>query len=279
MTHRNWVFTLNNPSQKLTLPPFAKYLVYQLEKVSTPHYQGYIQLKRQQRLSYLRKWLPTAHWEPARGLPQQCKDYCTKEDSRVDGPWEFGTMTSQGLRNDLIEMKKMIDSGASDEQVADYFFGNYLRYSSGISRYRLLKSKPRFFKPKVIWIYGPSGVGKTACALDIAGKNAYMKDSSKWWDAYNGTDNIIIDDFEWSEYFTYKQLLRIFDRYPMQVQVKNAYVNFAPRKIIVTSDRHPSEIFQKKYDFQLQRRIQVCHVTDAKSSIVVALKNREFGVQ
>lgn len=273
MTHRNWVFTLNNPSEKLTLPGFAKYLVYQLEKVSTLHYQGFIQLNRQQRISYLKKWLPQAHWEPAKGSPEQCKAYCTKQESRLEGPWEFGEISTQGKRTDLLSVKSMIDSGCTDARIADEYFQVYLRYNTSLSKYRLIKSKPRDFKSQVIWLYGPSGVGKTAAAIDIVGPGYYMKsDSSKWWDLFDGNSNVIIDDFEWSDYFTYKQLLRLFDRYPCMVQVKNGYVNFAPRKIIVTSDRHPSDIFSQKFDKQLDRRIEICHIPDPKSALVTAVR-------
>lgn len=46
------------------------------------HFQGAVVLHSQQRLSALKKWLPTAHWEPARSR-DALKKYAMKEDTAV----------------------------------------------------------------------------------------------------------------------------------------------------------------------------------------------------
>lgn len=46
------------------------------------HFQGAVILHSQQRLSALKRWLPTAHWEPAKSR-EAIKRYCMKQDTAV----------------------------------------------------------------------------------------------------------------------------------------------------------------------------------------------------
>ena len=44
------------------------------------------------------------HLEIRRGTQQQARDYCQKHDTRVDGPWEYGTPHKAG-KNAMISKK------------------------------------------------------------------------------------------------------------------------------------------------------------------------------
>lgn len=100
----NWVFTLNNPTAQeeallnSLVPNVAVYVVFQREKgevQGTEHFQGYIELKAKKTLHAMRSLLERAHLEPRKGTQQQAIDYSKKEDTRIDGPWEFGTPKAQ----------------------------------------------------------------------------------------------------------------------------------------------------------------------------------------
>lgn len=99
---RNWVFTLNNPEGVPNLPSNSEY-VYQLEcgESGTPHYQGYIRFPNNQRLTGVKKILPTAHWEPRLGTHEEAYAYCTKLESRLEEPIVHGFAAKRGERSDL----------------------------------------------------------------------------------------------------------------------------------------------------------------------------------
>ena len=90
-----WVFTINNPKDS-TLPrqwgEKVQYCVWQVEKTEEgpQHLQGYVVFKTNQRLAALKKLDGTAHWEPRMGSHEEAKQYCMKEETRQDGPFEIG---------------------------------------------------------------------------------------------------------------------------------------------------------------------------------------------
>lgn len=96
--YRNWCFTLNNYTAeevevlKGDLPQ-VKYIVFQRERGhedGTAHLQGYLELERNQKLSFVKKHISgRAHWEPRHGTQQQAIDYCKKEDTREQGTEPF----------------------------------------------------------------------------------------------------------------------------------------------------------------------------------------------
>lgn len=92
---KNWVFTINNPTNTEDCPkdwPGYRYIVYQREKgeTGTEHYQGYVIWKSNKTLTAVKKIHKTAHWENRMGTHKEAKDYCMKEDTRMEGPWEYG---------------------------------------------------------------------------------------------------------------------------------------------------------------------------------------------
>lgn len=84
----------------LMLPEYVKYVVYQLEvgAEGTEHYQGYMELSGKHSFKKLHSiyGLERAHFETRRGSAAQAITYCTKKDTRVDGPWEWGEPKEQG---------------------------------------------------------------------------------------------------------------------------------------------------------------------------------------
>lgn len=126
---RGWVFTVNNPRElTLPVPNDCVYFVYQLEKGAsgTPHFQGYVLFPTPRGFSSLvglgGQWT-RAHFEPARGTPQQCRDYCTKLEGRLAPPFEHGECPVQqpGKRNDWADFMEDVKAGLSKRSLMEKY--------------------------------------------------------------------------------------------------------------------------------------------------------------
>lgn len=144
---RAWFFTLNNPAYSAEqlehhlhlLEPKA--FVFQLERgeEGTPHYQGCIYLKSPQVMPrHLDKRI---HWEQCHSWVKAVR-YCTKKETRQDGPWYFNVEPPAGIT--IITVLRPWQQLIVEE----------------------LRTKPD--SRKIIWMWEPTGnVGKTALAKYI----------------------------------------------------------------------------------------------------------------
>lgn len=255
----HWAFTLNNyvslldPSE---IPNLA-YCIYQEEvgDSGTPHLQGYLQFTRKQRGSQLRKieQLAGAHFEPARGSLAENKVYCSKEEGRLGGPYEWGEAitTGQGARSDLLRVKRLIDDGATHEQMWDAEFNSMVRYHKSFTVYKRVKTPRRNHQMTVFLFVGTPGTGKTRTAVTLAQflGSYYMvppsKGSGLYWDDYDGQETVIIDEMDGNRMTpTFFNLL--LDRYPLEVPVHgSAGHQFTSKYIIICSNFMPSQWWKK----------------------------------
>ena len=98
---KRWVFTWNNytndDKQSLATASAGDlgitYMVYgeEVGESGTPHLQGFVILNQRRSLAWLRtKISASAHFEVARGTPQQAADYCKKDGAFT----EYGNLRS-----------------------------------------------------------------------------------------------------------------------------------------------------------------------------------------
>lgn len=248
-----WCFTLNNPTltaDQVHVALAPSYLVLQKEKVTTPHYQGYVEYDKLKRGAQLAKLLPGAHWERRRGTQSEAVEYCKKADSRIEGPWEFGTPAEnrQGHRSDIDRVAELVQQGGI-LAVVNEDPGAIIRYPRGIQTLASLIRPPKPV-PHVQLLFGPTGVGKTrrvhdGLAMDLiwslpAGSNGV------WFDGYDRHKYGLLDDFAGGlSHFPLGQLLRILDRYDLRVPTKGGHTWWVPEYIYITTNIHPKHW----YDF------------------------------
>lgn len=261
MSARGWLFTLNNPTDadKPDWPATVRYAIYSLEKgeQGTPHWQGYVEFTTPRQMP--KTLLPRAHWERRKGTREQARAYCMKKESHIDGPWEHGLWEAggQGRRSDLTDVADAILRGAPVTEVAEGNAETFIKYHRGVERLRqiVLGKTKRTWKTRLVVHWGKPGTGKTRAVYDAHKLDEiYAKEDGDWWDGYDGQPVVLIDDFYGG--MRYSTFLRLTDRYPMQLPVKGAMVNFVAKTIYITSNVHPEEWYPNVPDKQaLLRRI------------------------
>lgn len=248
---RAWCFTLNEAAMQGLIDPDdfdgLRYLVYQEEVGGKNyHFQGYMEFDKLVSRSYLSSALPGAHFERRRGTSLEAAEYCKKEEGRVGGPYEWGTRSEQGKRNDILSVKRAVDEGASQAQLWEDHFSTMVRLHKSIRVYKEeAKAVQRSWETIVLVFVGAPGTGKTRSAMLIAEAygSTYMvpapKGSGLYFDGYDGQEVAIFDEFDGS--FCQPTFWnRLTDRYPMSVPVHlSRNVSWAPKLIIVTSNKVP----------------------------------------
>lgn len=96
MSHTHWGMTINNYDEtdlalvRTAYPEFIRKLVYTLERgeEGTPHIQAYIKLRRDQRLSFVKKLFPRGNFQPLTTdtYNLNAERYAQKLDSTAESP-------------------------------------------------------------------------------------------------------------------------------------------------------------------------------------------------
>ena len=185
--------------------------------------------------------------------------YCMKDDSRLEGPWEFG---SKPLRQNVAVECKMARS-QKNMRILTTDLGSLVRDGDiDIHSVPVLKrakdiiaveeamrnvvSLSGDLHSKNVWLWGPAGIGKTGWFVDYFTSNGgyYNKEKNKYWNCYNNEDNVMINDIELNESHQLGNLKRWAEHTPFLAEDKyGGFTKIRPQHICVTSNYHPQEIW------------------------------------
>lgn len=263
----SWIFVLNNPTDadKLrirtmvtTLSGGLVYGVFQLEHARpedlaaglTPHLQGYLDYGTKRKLmGFLKnpeRLGARAHVEPRTGSRKSNVDYCKKAGGLEQ--CEAGICPpdkGQGHRSDLEAAAAELANGASMRDVATQWPGQFIRYHGGMEAYQsLVCARADRPKPVVIYLGGPTAMGKTTFAVKVAkarGEWCMQIDGEQWWpESIRNAKTLIIDECTCAYPLQFYNSL--LSEFPCTVNIKYARpAHVMAGLIFILSNKRPFE--------------------------------------
>lgn len=186
-------------------------------------------------------------------------DYCWKNETAVEGTkFKFGEIVFNPADGACWKKVKEQAMHGDIEAVDPEIYIKHYHTLKAIAKDHM-KARDMVRKTFVWW--GPTGTGKSRKARELAGPDAFFKiPSTKWWDGYQGHEDVVIDEFVGKiaiEYF-----LTWFDRYACSVEVKGSAVPLNAKRFYITSNIDPRDWFPDATQFQkdaLMRRLTITY--------------------
>lgn len=204
----------------------CKYCCGQLEignAENTKHIQSFVVFKNPKSFDRVRVLFPTAHIDVVNGTNTQCRDYCTKKETKFEEPFEFGTFAEMRARTDVKNFFDLLDSGATDMEIRELYPQLYLKEFKKMNELRLIRKKEIYSKQcrdvEVTYIYGSSGVGKSTYVNELVANDSVFRvdsfDKAAFTD-YAGEDTLVIDEFKGQ--INLQFMNRLLDCFPLKVR-------------------------------------------------------------
>ena len=295
---KNWVFTLNNYTENdenRLRELECEWMIFAHEKGEngTPHLQGAICFagKRDAKaLGKLFKW----HLEVMHGSPQDSKTYCTKEDEHY---FEKGSIPENGRKKggeetkkkwkECIELAKNEKFDEIEEKYPNWWVNKYNTWKQIAADTKKDNSMDEVTEKEIkkhfLWLWGPSGTGKSHTARRISKEldcdEPYLKDLNKWWNGYKHQKVTIIEEAspKQCEYLA-SYFKKWCDKWSFTAECKGTVIPACrPEYIIVTSNYCIDTCFPDEADNEpLHRRFTEICLNDRKQQVYWPLSQPEL---
>ena len=260
----NWVGTWNNPS--MTDEEFEKFLtklyeddivtfaVFQREKgekCGTIHFQFFVTFKSALRFTRVKEILPYGcHFKPMRSTKTRCRNYCSKGDTRVSGPYEIGEFFEERERTDYNMAVRMLNSGFSLREIWNNFPTLQIQYGKKFEQAYMEIHNAEHMSTcrnvEVIYIYGPERVGKTSYVFsqldnleDIYQITLF---NEYWFTNYQYQKAIFIDEFT-GQIRPITKMNKLLEPFPLMLNCKNSFVYAAFEKVYIISNYPLKDVY------------------------------------
>lgn len=266
---RTWFIT--NFNDELKHFPQAVYEIWckdttKPEKGSKLHYHQVIHFKNAVSFNTIKKEYPTAHIQkPIKDL-FACINYIKEnKNGRKYDVESIGEEPNDNRFKTIKEVKQMTPSERENLGI------NYINVVEKINREQ--KDKNDFFNmlaeieadelkaPKIIYITGGTGKGKTYTAYKTALKNYKKEEIGKltlkndFFDVINEDAKcFVIEEFRPSQ-IKASDFLQLTDKYGYRANIKGGFVSLRPEMIIICSIIEPERIYKEEINQQFIRRI------------------------
>lgn len=213
---------------------------------------------------------------PSKGTPKQAWKYCTKEDTRVAGPWTFGEpfAAEESSKKPTQLFVEAVCAGATDAMLVDEHPSCFLRNDADKIRQAKLIRMPSpnretmygSEKMAVFVFYGEPGTGKSYTARqlypEIYTPPIRTNKNGNFWLTTPGNlaRYILLDDFDGN--LTLKALNQMLDPYPQLMEKKGGEVWWMPEVVIINTNVIPGQWYnyqtRQNVRAQVNRRITLC---------------------
>lgn len=242
---------------------YMKYLVFGREvcpETGRKHLQGYAEFVRALDFGKVKSLLggDTTRVDSRRGTPEQAATYC-KKDNNFE---EHGTISKQGKRTDLDAVVEDIQNNLTIRETAMNNPIQYIKYHRGIEKFRSLMIQPRDWVTEVSVLWGKTGTGKSRLAREMLNDYwVWTPARQAWFDGYDGHEDVIMEEFRGQ--LTLGFMLTLLDRYECPVQVKGGTIEFCPKRIVITSPKHPRDWYEDQSNDKIDQLLRrVTNVTE-----------------
>lgn len=278
---RCWVGTWNNPKmtdeeflehlKMLEEKEILQYAIFQREKGEengTIHFQFFVTFKNKQYFSKLKnEFLPYGcHFAPMRSNATRCRQYCSKVETRVSGPYEIGEFQEERQRTDLLEAIKLIDDGMPFELVAQAYPTQSVMYEQKLKS-RILNNFEAKYKSyarniEITYIYGPPRTGKTTYVNSQVGfdfnKIFVVENYGEYmFTGYENQSVILFDEFI-GQVKPIAKMNKLLEPFPKRLNVKGGVVQAAFDKVFIVSNYPLKDVYKDCKDEQYESYKAFC---------------------
>lgn len=223
---------------RIVIQPHVHRATYQMEQCPTTskqHIQAFIELRQPHTIRALTQLFQLdAHYESCKN-PSSAQQYCSKEESRIEGPIQIGKPIR--IRTECAWDQLKVAIKKNDMLfIKENLLPLYVRYKRNIDLLLMETHQPKKTNHlRGIYISGPPGCGKSLFVNSL--QNVYYKQHNKWFDGYNGEWIIALEDIDKKSMDWIPHYLKIWtDHYPIRGEIKGSTVNLQHDWFIITSN-------------------------------------------
>lgn len=277
---KRWCFTLNNPTEVEQFAlnnidqlegPSLQYIIWQTERGEngTKHIQGFLILKKQQRLSWLQKHISArAHFEVARGNNKQASEYCKKDDTYTgEYRYEWGELPVtqvkkrderlQEAAEELDTLKEVYKRPAEIPSMTLMQCG-FIPAMKEITADILGPYRPNL---RVITMVGPPGTGKSYCIQKhFPNHGRCICGNSGTWFQNPCAEVMVFEEF--CGQIQLQRMLQYLDPYPHALEVKGGMRPAMYTTVVITSNTRPEGWYKGDEGFTGKRNDAILALYD-----------------
>lgn len=215
-----------------------------------------IKFRHPKRFDTVRAWFAEAvgihpHLERCKS-PAASRKYCEKDGDVVElGNRDIGIIGKRGARTDLKEVERAAKKGLTlGQAIENGVVGNYQQSQYfNVCRRALLRPEPR--EMRVIWLYGPTGVGKSTqgweILRDMAGEDPIaVKTNDDKFFVYDGEENMLWDEVQHLGAGPLSSFLGIAGGRPYMQRLFGGCTPCRVKNLVITSHHHPFDLLENK---------------------------------